>query len=304
MNSSQLLPNLFFLGGGRTGAALAFYFLRKGIPVVSVVEKNPERLSFLKTEFHWKFLDSQIDLQKLSSADIIFLTVRDDHLSEIAGDLSRVEISWRNKLVLHCSGALSALVLSPLQEVGADIGGFHPIYSFSIDPRDNRLLDKVWFNIEGSTDVLRKIEEKFSFLKDRLIHIQQEQKQAFHLACVFYSNFYVALAQIICELQKDGALPSKDLFHILYPLLQSAIDQVLKHGPAGALTGPVKRGDRKTILAHIKYLQEHHPDLLPIYLMLSLRLLSLSHLSSKDQDEFTKLFQEILDTSYKNIKIF
>ena len=296
MNSSQLLPNLFFLGGGRTGAALAFYFLRQGIPLLSVVEKNPERLSFLKNELRWKFLDSQIDLQKLSSADIIFLTVRDDHLSEVADDLSHIEISWKNKLVLHCSGALSAFVLSPLQEVGADIGSFHPIYSFSTDPRENRLLDKVWFNIEGSTDVLIKIEEKFSFLKERLIRIQQEQKQAFHLACVFYSNFYVALAQIINELQKDGALPSKDLFHIFYPLLQSAIDQVLKHGPAGALTGPIKRGDRKTILAHIKYLQEHHPDLLPIYLMLSQRLLSLSHLPSKDQDEFTKLFQEALST--------
>jgi len=286
------LPNLCFIGGGRTGASLAFYFLRQGYSVISLIEKNPDRLDYLKKEFQWNFLNAGIDSRKLSTAEVIFLTVRDDHLPELAENLSKLKINWKDKLILHCSGTLSSLVLKPLREVGADIASFHPIYSFSLDPRENRLLNEVWFNLEGESKILDKVEGLFNFKKDKFIRIKPDQRRAVHLACVFYANFYVALAQMSRELLKDLSIPEKKLFEIFRPLLQSSVEQVLNHGPAGALTGPITRADRKTLSAHLEYLRDHHPDLLPVYLILSHRLISLSNLSPKDKSDLTSIFQD------------
>jgi len=289
--SSHAMPNLCFVGGGRTGASLAFFFLRQGLPVISLIEKNPDRLNFLKKEFQWNFLDHQIDPQKLSAASVVFITVRDDHIMEMAVTLSKIKVNWKNKLVLHCSGTLSSLVLNPLQEVGAEIASFHPIYSFSLDPRENRLLNDVWFNLEGEPETLDRVEKIFTFKKDKFIRIKADQKQALHLACVFYSNFYIALAQMSHDLIEGFPISEKEVFRIFRPLLQSSVEQVLEHGPTGALTGPITRADRKTLSAHLDYLRDHHPDLLSVYIIFSQRLISISNLSPKDKTDLTMLFQ-------------
>jgi len=289
--SSHALPNIHFIGGGRTGASLAFFFLRQGLAVNSLIEKNPDRLHFLKKEFQWNFLDHHIDPQKLSDAAVVFITVRDDHISDMTGTLSKTKISWKNKLVLHCSGTLSSQVLNPLQEKGAGTASFHPIYSFSLDPRENRLLNEVWFNIEGEPEVLNRIEEIFAFKKEKFIRIKADQKQALHLACVFYSNFYIVLAKMSHDLVKEFPISEKEVFRIFRPLLQSSIEQVLQHGPSAALTGPITRADQKTISAHLDYLRDHHPDLLPVYVTFSQELISISNLSPKDKTDLTRMFQ-------------
>ena len=286
------MPNLCFIGGGRTGASLTFYFLRQGYPVISLIEKNPYRLDYLKKEFQWNFLAASMDSDKISTAKVIFLTVRDDHLQELAESLSKLKINWNDRLILHCSGTHSSQVLNPLQKIGADIASFHPIYSFSLDPRENHLLNDVWFDIEGESKTLDKIEELFSFKKDKLIRIKPDQKQAVHLACVFYANFYVALAQMSHQLLKNISVPEKKTFQIFRPLLQSSIEQVQEHGPAEALTGPITRADRKILSAHLKYLHDHHPDLLSVYLLFSQRLISLSNLSPKDKSDLTHILQD------------
>jgi len=289
--SSHALPNIHFIGGGRTGASLAFFFLRQGLAVNSLIEKNPDRLNFLKKEFQWKFLDHHLDPQRLSDAAVVIIAVRDDHISELTTTLSKLKINWKNKLVLHCSGTLSSRVLMPLQEKGAGTASFHPIYSFALDPRENRLLNEVWFNIEGESNVLNRIEEIFTFIKEKFIRINADQKQALHLACVFYSNFYIVLAKMSHDLVKEFPISEKEVFRIFRPLLQSSIEQVLQHGPSAALTGPITRADQKTISAHLDYLRDHHPDLLPVYVTFSQELISISNLSPKDKTDLTRMFQ-------------
>jgi predicted short-subunit dehydrogenase-like oxidoreductase (DUF2520 family) len=288
---SHALPNIHFIGGGRTGASLAFYFLRQGLAINSLVEKNPDRLHFLKKEFQWNFLDHHLVPQRLSDAAVVFITVRDDHISELTGTLSKLKINWKNKLVLHCSGTLSSRVLDPLQEKGAGTASFHPIYSFALDPRENRLLNEVWFNIEGESEVLNRLEEIFAFKKEKFIRINAEQKQALHLACVFYSNFYIALAKMSHDLIKNFPIPEKEVFQIFHPLLQSSVEQVLQHGLTAALTGPITRADQKTIATHLDYLREHHSDLLPVYVTFSQELISITNLSAKDKTDLIRLFQ-------------
>ena len=63
---------------------------------------------------------------------------------------------------------------------------------------------------------------------------------------------------------------SRDPERMLGPLLSAALDNALRHGDR-ALTGPVARGDAGTVLAHLRVLAEHAPDMLPGYRTLAAR---------------------------------
>ena len=80
--------------------------------------------------------------------------------------------------------------------------------------------------------------------------------------------------------------------HLLNPLLKSSIDTVLLRGPKEGLTGPVKRGDRKTILSHLEYLKSNHPELIPSYKILTSQLIPITGLSSPEQEDLQKLLDD------------
>ncbi len=54
----------------------------------------------------------------------------------------------------------------------------------------------------------------------------------------------------------------------LRPLLDAALDNALEHGDA-ALTGPIVRGDVKTVAAHLKDISANAPDTLPSYVAMA-----------------------------------
>lgn len=289
---SNELPSLYIIGGGRAGASLSFFLQRKGFTILALVERNPDRYRFLKEDLQWKFVVTDILPEVIRDADVIFLTIRDDHIADMAAQLHSLGNFWHQKLVLHCSGALPSSILSPLNNAGAITASLHPVYSFAIDPRENRYLNDVWFNAEGSEQAIKKIKTAFSFLASRIIPVTTEQKKAIHLACVFYSNFYVALAQISRELLGGIGNAKENTFRIFNPLLSSSISQVLEHGPEGALTGPVKRADIDTLQSHLHYIRDNHAQLTQVYLFFSRKLLSISGLPQKDKNRIEQILQQ------------
>ncbi|MFZ0391739.1 MAG: Rossmann-like and DUF2520 domain-containing protein [Calditrichia bacterium] len=286
---SQNKPTITIIGGGRAGASLAFYFSRQGQRILSLSERNPERFDFLQQTFNWPFLTQHIEVPTLQDSRIVLICIHDNQVAEVARSLSEKLPSWRNKVVAHTSGALPAKVLNPLKKKGAAVASMHPVYSFSKDPRENHLLRNIWFNLEGDSEALNQLEELFRFTQNRILRVDESRKEAVHLACVFYANFYVALAQISKEILQDIPLEEPEIFEMLNPLLRSSVDQVLAHGTAKGLTGPIKRGDTRTIQAHLELMQKNFPDKIPLYRELSLKLLELSSLLPGDKITLEKL---------------
>ncbi len=285
-------PSFFIIGGGRAGASLAYYFARRGYPVLSLVERNPDRYNFLKQELAWSFLANQIHYDVLAKSDILLLTIRDDQIQEIASELAATANQWREKIVAHTSGAAPSSVLWPLRARGAFVASLHPVYSFATDPRENHRMNEIWLNAEGDDAALEVFEDIFRYTQNRVIRVSEEQKKAIHLACVFYANFYVALADISREILSDTLNLEHDVFSMLNPLLSSSIEQVHESGTRQALTGPIKRADIKTISTHLEFLQSKHPDLLDAYITLSRRLLTMADLVEKDKKRLNQLFDK------------
>ncbi|GAB4338619.1 MAG: Rossmann-like and DUF2520 domain-containing protein [Calditrichia bacterium] len=297
MDQQNSKPSFFIIGAGRTGASVAFYLTRQGYKINALVERNPQRIDYLMEQFNWSFLLNKIDSQVLKESRIILVTVRDDHLNDMAQELSKINIPWRNKIVVHMSGALPSDVLQPLREKGAHVASVHPVYSFASDPRDNHRMTNIWFNIEGDEPALQLFEKLFAHTENRIFRVDSQQKQAMHIAAVIYANFYVSLAKMSRDLLQDILPAEEDLFLLLNPLLTSSIEQVTRRGIVEGLTGPVTRGDAQTIQNHLDYLREHAPHLVEPYVVLTRQLLPLSGLKNHEKENL----KSVLDGALKII---
>jgi predicted short-subunit dehydrogenase-like oxidoreductase (DUF2520 family) len=291
--SSQNKPHFFVIGAGRVGATLCLQFSRKEFPIISLVEKSKKRFSYLQNNYHWAFLDSSIKPIKISKAHCIIISVQDDVIKIIAEQLAKLDVDWAEKFVFHCSGTLPASVLSPLKKLGAHTASLHPIYSFSLEPRENSHFDKVCFSIEGENKTEEFVFQYFKSEKNQIIKVNEDQKRAIHLACVFSANFLVGLITLSHKILKKNHLSEKEVLRMLNPLITSTVDHITDHGISKGLTGPVKRGDIHTIHRQIDQLKSDYPALLELYRDISLILVEQSGLTPLEKKKLTNLFANI-----------
>ena len=71
-------------------------------------------------------------------------------------------------------------------------------------------------------------------------------------------------------MEEIGESP-EDSYQAFLPLMVSALQNIEEFGTAAALTGPISRGDEKTIETHLKTLEELPPGVLDSYRVLGHR---------------------------------
>lgn len=280
MKSNSIKPVFFIIGAGRSGAGLARYFIQQGFEIAMLVEKKRQRVRYLSTRFNWHFLSQRPSADRLAAADIVLLAVPDDLIAETAEQTAGLLSTWENKIVTHTSGALSSAVLQPFKQKSALIASVHPIYAFAENPKNNRQMKKIWFDLEGDVSAMDVFEQIFHSTGNPTIRVTSEQKKSIHLASVFSANFLIALTEISGELL-EGILANHQAEQLLSPLLTASLGQISRHGTAGGLTGPIQRGDVQTIRTHLEYLQSNRPELLEIYISLSEKLLFVSGIPAR-----------------------
>ena len=104
-------------------------------------------------------------------------------------------------------------------------------------------------------------------------------------------NLLVALENEAARLM-DEATASPEGLQVLAPLLRATMANLLKRGPAQALTGPVARGDSGTVRAHLRLLDRESPRFAATYRALSLEALTLA--APRLDDEQVRTLQELL----------
>jgi predicted short-subunit dehydrogenase-like oxidoreductase (DUF2520 family) len=104
------------------------------------------------------------------------------------------------------------------------------------------------------------------------VRIPAEAKAAYHAGAAFAANYTTALVAV-AERLAAGAGIHPDIARRLYlPLIRGAAAN-LEAGPAAALTGPVRRGDVETVMAHLAALG---PADRALYLLLAREALRLA----------------------------
>ena len=193
-------------------------------------------------------LPGRTGFTKPPSFGIVFLAVPDQAVENVAATIARLEPSPRLSFV-HVSGALGLSALNALRD--HPVGSFHPLQSFPA-PRDPEAFRGITVAVDASTPaLLRRLRALARAVGARAKHVDDSQRALYHAAAVFASNYVdVVLAKAV-ELLQEAGWSEKEAIEGLLPLAEGAISNVRDRGPVAALTGPVRRGDVKTVERHL-----------------------------------------------------
>lgn len=213
--------------------------------------------------------------EAVTAGDIIFLTVRDDALPEVVQQLSLLPIDWSEKYIFHCSGFYSSSLLAPLKNKGALTGSLHPIQSFPAKNLPPQIFQKIFFTFEGESQAQLLAEEMVTALGGQLINLPPEKKPLYHTACSLTSNHLVGLILASAKLLEKAGFSLEKATAMLLPLARQTLENIQSLGLEKSLTGPLQRGDLRTVTEHLKILASF-PQTREIYAALSLFLLELA----------------------------
>lgn len=257
------------VGTGRLGRALAGELFQRGHHLAAVVGRDLLRAQEWAGHYG-SIAVTQDDVA--AKIDLLLLVTPDDALEHVANALSQYG-DWHGKIVLHASGSLDSSVLLPLEKAGASVGSMHPLYSFTGDPE---VPSGIYFGIEGSAPAQKAAERLVDFFAGIAFRLTPGTKALYHAAACIASNFMVTLADAAGLAMAAAGLPQESAVKSIMPLMTGVLRNIHAKGTEGALTGPIIRGDVKTLERHLDAFRMISPDLLPLYLELAEQTLALA----------------------------
>lgn len=213
------------------------------------------------------------DLRQISgTCDAVAIAVSDDALTEVVADMAALVPAGHAPFVFHVSGRSGAAVLDPLRSAGASTAAVHPAMTFTGEPESEVLrMAGARFAITGSTpDATARAYAAVSLLGGVAVEIAEERRALYHAALCHASNHLVTLIAGASDALKDAGVD--DPRALLAPLVRAAVENSISRGFAG-LSGPLLRGDHRTIGDHLDALAGFSPDLLPAYRAMALATL-------------------------------
>ncbi len=270
------------IGAGRIAHSLCAALVKNDYNVATVISRNITSAKALANKFGIK--NHSDDVSTLNkSVKAFFLSVPDSEIKSVAVKLSKCKLDFRNSLFIHLSGAENISLLNALKKKGAAVASIHLMQTFP--SKKVMSLKGVHAAIETEDEAAYKFLNKLS---DDLglitFRISSSDKVYYHLSGVFASNFLAGNLYNSQKLLNQSGINQKEAFDILSSTIYSTLKNVRTSGAANALSGPVDRGDVKTIKKHIVALKKlsrrksennYFNLLLNNYLVESLNLLNL-----------------------------
>jgi predicted short-subunit dehydrogenase-like oxidoreductase (DUF2520 family) len=230
------------------------------------------------------------------SADVILVATPDDLMSGIAEALARAGgRGWRGKVVLHTSGALDRSVLTPIERRGALTGALHPMQTFS--GRDIPKLAGVTFAIEGKGGARRVALSLVRLLGGSPVVVASVDKPVYHATASLAAGSAFALIETSVQMLERIGFTRRRALETLLPLTRQMLDNIGRHGPRAAWTGPLSRGDYAVVAKHVRALRRYPKEFQQAYAALALLA---GRTLARDSTESLKRVKAILDSSGKN----
>ncbi len=234
------------IGAGRVGAVLASALQAAGHDVVAASGRSPASRTRIETLL--PHLSPRPSDRVARAADLVLLTVPDDSLGHLVDALVRAGSVRADQVVVHTSGRHGAAVLAPAADVGATTVALHPAMTFTGTDVDLDRLRGCVFGLTADGPGRAVGQQLATELGGRAVVVPEEQRTLYHAALAHGANHLGTLVGQAMDLLR--AAGSDDPAGALRPLLTAALDNALAYGDA-ALTGPVVRGDARTVADHL-----------------------------------------------------
>lgn len=239
-------PTVAIVGSGNLGRVLALALHRAGYRVVEVVNRDVARARKLARQIGARAVP--LDSREALTAETLWLCVTDDAIRSVATSLARSKTLWRGKVVVHTSGAYASDELRGLKKKGASVGSAHPMQSFV--PTSKPDLRGVPFALEGDAVARRAAGEIAKSLGGKVFTIRAQAKVLYHAMGAFTSPLLVSLLSVSERLGKAAGL--QEPRQVMQRILRETVENFLSNGGDAAFSGPIKRGDIKTVTRHLR----------------------------------------------------
>jgi predicted short-subunit dehydrogenase-like oxidoreductase (DUF2520 family) len=225
---------LIVVGPGRAGGALALATEAAGHEIVGVLSRRPvERWARLEWD------------TALPEADVVFISVRDEAIIEVAERMARhVDDAG---VVAHLSGFTPVHALREIQERGTAVGGFHPLQSLPDPESGSRALAGSFVGVDGDPLAVDVLTHLASSIHMEPFRLDDASRPAYHAAAAAAANFVVTALAVSGDLFESAGIDPR----VSRPLVETAVANVFEKGPDASLTGPIARGDIETVVGHL-----------------------------------------------------
>jgi predicted short-subunit dehydrogenase-like oxidoreductase (DUF2520 family) len=240
------------IGAGKVGTSLAFVLKKKGFHIVAVSDTAEASLKTAEKYLERDVLYTQNNMDAVGAADAIAITTQDRIIQDIAAEINAKAERLDGKLIFHTSGADPSSILMPLDKKGAFLGSLHPLQTFpDIDSAIGVLSDTCIF-IEGDKGALPLLKQIGENIGAKVYTIAGKDKVLYHLSAVFVCNLLSALFY-----SGKGLMEKINIdFEPFLPIIRATLKNIENKGPLAALTGPIVRGDVKTVKAHLASIED------------------------------------------------
>ncbi|MGE5498523.1 MAG: Rossmann-like and DUF2520 domain-containing protein [Syntrophothermus sp.] len=291
------MNNICITGAGRISYSLTAALAGKGYNITSVYSRRIQEAEKLASAFNIKcFTDTISEIP--AETDLFFLAVPDSAIRTAAESMSKGNFSFNRSLFVHLSGSLNIEELESVSKKGASAASFHIMQTF---PARTRVpLENCYVAVESSDETSEK--SLFDIARSLLMkpfRVVSDKKVMYHLTGVFASNFIVAsLYQAMSSFLNSG-IEGVDFYDMIKPIAEKTIANALSGDVSGALSGPVLRGDYKTVISHIeamRKLPENDSETLILsYAANSLALLNMIRVKEGRLSEGQQRIKDFLD---------
>ncbi|HEV8381930.1 MAG TPA: Rossmann-like and DUF2520 domain-containing protein [Gemmatimonadales bacterium] len=238
------------IGPGRAGVGLALALAQAGY-TVRLHGRNKKKVPAPLT---LTIGDGANPPPWIGDVEVVVLTVRDDAILPLATSLATARAVTERHVVLHLSGAQGQEALGPLVTSRAALGSFHPLQTIVEPKLAPARLKGAWAAVEGMPRAIEAGEKIARDLGMRPFRIATKSKAIYHAGAVFASNYLVVVEAIAQRLLRHAGLSDADAWAALRPLVEGTFENLSRHEPREALTGPVVRGDTATLVRHLQSL--------------------------------------------------
>jgi predicted short-subunit dehydrogenase-like oxidoreductase (DUF2520 family) len=199
-----------------------------------------------------------------ADAEIVLLCVPD---AEIAAACERVTaVAPSLRFIGHTSGATRLEALAPAAERGVATFSLHPLQT--VPDLDTDLTGAPAAIAGSEPAALALARELAETCQMTPFEVSEDARAAYHAAASVASNFLVALETSAEDLLTAAGV--EDGRQLLAPLVLRTAANWVEHG-AGALTGPIARGDEETVRRQLDAIEEVAPELADTYRALAER---------------------------------
>lgn len=237
------------VGAGRVGAVLGAALRNAGHTLTGVSAVSD--VSLLRAEALLPGVPVLPADDVVSGCELLILAVPDDVLPELVAGFAQAGVFKPGQFIAHTSGGYGIGVLAPAIE--SLPMAIHPAMTFTGTSVDLSRLHDTPFGVTAAEAIRPVAEALVVEMGGEPIWVPEDARTIYHAAMVLGSNYLNVLVNESVSLLKEAGMENPA--RLLTPLMSASLDNALRFGDK-SLTGPIVRGDARTVAKHLDALDD------------------------------------------------